>query len=352
MTVREMHIEINQSTQKVAANATRKFLYQEIDWVLNKVFNRFSQLSLKPKLNAQGKPTGAYTVDQLRLDAIRNLIVTNREVVSDLTTPKRSKHVLPSNYMYLLSDQSQLLTDCGTSAAIDTALTLQFIELPEATGVGPYFSSFSITVNGVTVSIPADLEQYHNYTATTNKADISFIVGFILYKLRAQGVEAYWEKYDTTYRQNCIIVPNGTGISLSYNGVPISGNVTSTVRDVPAQSITTEGLFRANRLEESANIPELQQTAFYQSSMQSPISELENNVLWVYNGKNFTVTKVILSYIRKPKPISIILGSDCEIAEEFHQTICDLATEYLLNRMQDKDGATLSTLDLENRVIL
>ena len=351
MTVREMHIEINQSTQKVAANTTRKFLYPEIDWVLNKMFNRFIQLSLKPKLNAQGKPTGAFTVDQLRVDALRNLIVTNKELISDLTISKRSKHILPSNYMYLLSDQSHLLTGCGTSIATDVPITLQFIRLPEATGPGPYFSSFSITVNGTTISIPGSLEQYHKYTATTNKADISFIIGFILYKLRAAGVEAYWEKYDTIYKQNCIIVPDGTGITLSYNGTTVTSN-TSTVVDTMKKVITTEGLFRANRLEESANIPELLQTAFYQSSMQSPISELENNVLWVYNGKNFTVTKAIVSYIRKPKPISIILGSDCEIAEEFHQTICDMSTEYLLNRMQDKDGTTLSTLDLENRVIL
>jgi hypothetical protein len=351
MTVREMHIEINQSTQKVAANTTRKFLSQEIDWVLNKMFNRFIQLSLKPKLNAQGKPTGAFTIDQLRVDALRNLVVTNKEISSDLTISSRSKNILPSNYMYLLADQSRLLTDCGTSTTASSIVNLKVINMPEATGLGPYFTSFSITANGKTVSIPGDLEHYNKYQATTNKADISFFIGFILYKLRALGVEAYWEHYDTIYKQNCIIIPDGTGIAVLYNGSAVT-NISIVSKTVATTTITTEGLYRANRLEESANIPELQQTAFYQSNMQSPISELENNVLWVYNGKNFTVTKAIISYIRKPKPISIILGSDCEIAEEFHQTICDMATEYLLNRMQDKDGTTLSTLDLENRVTL
>lgn len=352
MTVREMHIEINQSLQKVAANKTRKFLNEEIDWVLNKMQLRFIQLCLKPKLNAQGKPTGAFTVDQLRQDALRNITVVRKELNGDLSDSKRTKHILPSNYMYLLADNSILLTDCGKEKRADTPIQVQCINLPEASGSTPYFTSFSITVSGATVSIPGSLEQYHQYQGTNNKADISFFIPFILYKLRQQGVEAYWEKYDNIYKQNCIIVPNGTGILLSYNGTAITGNVTTVVKNTITTQLIGEGLEKANRLEESAHVFNLQQTAFYQSSMQSPISELENNVLWVYNGKNFIVTKINVSYIRKPKPISLILGCDCEIAEEFHQTICDLTVEYLMNRIQEKDGVQLSTIDIENRVIL
>ena len=352
MTVREMHIEINQSLQKVAANKTRKFLKEEIDWVLNKIQHRFIQLSLKPKLNMQGKPTGAFTVDQLRQDALRNITVSNREIVSDLSYTGRSKHILPSNYMYLLADSSTILTNCGEDKSANSTVTLQCINLPEAAGPSPYFTSLSITANGITVNVPGDLEQYNQYQSTNNKADLSFIIPFLLYKLRLQGVEAYWEKYDDLFKQNCIIVPNGNNEALSYNGVAITGNVSSILRNVKIAAQEGEGLVRANRLEESTKIFELQQTPFYKSSLESPISELENNILWVYNGKNFTVTKTNISYIRKPKPISITLGCDCEIAEDFHQTICDLTTGYLLNRIQDKDGSQLSTIDLENRVII
>lgn len=313
---------------------------------------RFIQLSLKPKLNLQGKPTGAFTIDQLRQDALRNITVTRRGIDSDISDTVRSKHILPANYMHLLADSSILLTDCGKDKKSSYQVLVQCINFPEALGSAPYFTSLSITVNGVTVSIPGSLEQYHQYQSTTNKADISFLTSFILYKLREQGVEAYWEKYDDIYKQNCLIVPNGAGISLSYNGTAITNNVTTVTKNVTSTELLDGGIEKANRLGESAKVFELNQTAFYQSNMQSPLSELENNILWVYNGKNFIVTKTNISYIRKPKPISLILGCNCEIAEEFHQTICDLTVEYLMNRIQEKDGVQLSTMDIENRVIL
>jgi len=39
MTIREMHIEIEQATQQVAANRGRKWYPEEIDWVLNKIYS-------------------------------------------------------------------------------------------------------------------------------------------------------------------------------------------------------------------------------------------------------------------------------------------------------------------------
>ena len=43
-----MHIEVNQSLQKMAANKTLKFQPSEIDWVLNKMQLRFVENLLRP----------------------------------------------------------------------------------------------------------------------------------------------------------------------------------------------------------------------------------------------------------------------------------------------------------------
>jgi hypothetical protein len=351
MNVIDMHIEVNQSLQKIAANKTRKFLNEEIDWVLNKMQQRFIQLCLKPKLNQQGKPVGAFTVDQLRQDALRNLI-GSKEIACDITNPRKSIAILPADYSYLLDDRSKILTNCGTDTKTTTVNPIRVINLVPHPGVSPYFTTFSITINGKTVSIPADLDSYNKYSSYLNAEDINRFIGLVLYKLREQGVEAYWERYDDIYKQNSILVSGGTGIVLNYSGSTITGNVTTVNKTITTSLITSSGIYAHNRLEESTGIFELLTTAFYKPSIQSPISELQSNRLIVHTDTNFTVTKVEISYIRKAKPISIILGSNCEIAEEFHQTICDLTVEYLKGRMEHSEGVAMISQDIENRIIL
>lgn len=352
MTAREMHIEVNQSLQKVAANTTRKFLNEEIDWVLNKMQDRFIQLSLIPKLNSQGRPTGAFTVNQLRQDALRNITVTGKEIVTDITDNRKCKAILPADYSFLLADQSLILTNCGSDKQNTTNVNLLLIKLPAHTGSGPYFTDLVITIGTTSLSIPTDLDLYHSYTSLKKKEDISLLVPYILYRLRKAGVQAYWERYGSTYEQNTIIVPNGTTSTLSYSGVLITGNTSTKSVSTKTSGIVSTGIKSANRLEESAKIFELLQTSFYKPTIQSPISELESNILSVHTDTSFIVTKVILNYIRKPKPISLILGSNCEIAEEFHQTICDLTVEYLKGRTEHPEGLSLISNDIENRVIL
>ena len=108
----------------------------------------------------------------------------------------------------------------------------------------------------------------------------------------------------------------------------------------------------ANRLESSENVQNLLGTSFYTTSVHSPISELSGNLLYIYYDNSFTVNSCEITYIRKPRILSLFLGSDCELAPEFHPTICDMATEYIKGRLENAQGQQLVERDNETRVII
>jgi len=91
MYVKEMHIEVNQSTQKIAANTTRKLLAPEVDWLLNKNMGRFIESRVTPKKDG----SGGFEIKQFDIDAIRTLLVTGYDVSAYVADPRRVKAFLP-----------------------------------------------------------------------------------------------------------------------------------------------------------------------------------------------------------------------------------------------------------------
>lgn len=62
MNIKAFHIELNQSLQKIAANTTRKFLSEELDWVINKMQDRFIQNKLQPMVKGKRAETSDRSV--------------------------------------------------------------------------------------------------------------------------------------------------------------------------------------------------------------------------------------------------------------------------------------------------
>lgn len=356
MTVLEQHIEINQQLQTVSANKTRKFLTQEIDWVLNKIQDRFIQQSVQPVI-IDGRKTGAYTVDQFRVDALRNLIVSGKVLVAykDLTAqPERSKSYLPYDYMYLLADSSTLINTCrytATPAPSNTQLT--FLKLSQ-TGkpAAPFYATSVLTVNGTVLSIPSGLDQPNQYLGYSKKEEVFALRDWYLAKLRQANIEVYWERYGEYYKQGHFIFVGTapTPLTLVHDGIDATS--TSSLSISRVAYTTTVVTSKDNRLVDSSVVPTLLNTPYYESSLESPISELSKELLYTYYGTNMIVKGTTISYVRKPQPISLTLGLNCELAPEFHQTICDLAVEYLKGTLKDTEGKQSKTQDIETRVVI
>ena len=169
MNALEMHIEINQQLQLVSANRTRKFLTPEIDWVLNKIQERFIRQCLNPIVTAN-RQTNKYTIDEFKIDALKNLVVSGISLTAyqDISGFNRSRSVLPWDYSYLLSDASVLENTCkrvDTLSEVTETVQVTVLKLSQTAKVSaPYYLTSSITVDAVTIQIPQDLDIPNQFT--------------------------------------------------------------------------------------------------------------------------------------------------------------------------------------------
>lgn len=356
MTIKQMHIELNQSLQKIASNTTRKFLSEELDWVLNKMQIRFIQSKLRPDPKVKGK----VSIDQIDADALRNIIVTGQDIITEVLSPTRTRAVLPADYMHLLSDASNIIKECnvptgGQTETISQGITYSIIKTTKSANIAaPYYTGASMTINGTTITIPTDLPTPSQYSGYKSKDDLSELVAYFIMYFATQGYQLYWESVDGLYKPGCFIYW-GTVTTLNWTVDGITTNLLTTImktKDLSNRVDTTLEVYTPNRLEATETIPDLLRTPFYGTSPESPISELAKDYLYVYKDKNFRISGVQINYVRKPRRLSLSLSVDCELAEECHQTICDLATEYIKGRMEDAPGQQLITQDNETRVTL
>ncbi len=345
MNVREMHIEFDQSTQQVASNRTRKYLPEEKDWILTKMQERLIQGSISPKKDG----SGGFEVNQLYADRIRTLIVSSTMLVPYIDAGQdRYKAYLPADYSYLLSDWSYTSILCGGVSPQTGSQSLNLYALRQNLSkkvAPPFYQTMSVGFPKQ-VNIPGDLNFINDYKGYPKAHDVSFLTPLV-----AQVGGYYWERYGDIVKPNCYLYPTTETISPQLH---VDGNdeTSVTVQQLDLTYHVGQGVRTSNRLMPSNKIPFTRDTAFYKTAHYSPISELAGNLLYVYSDNSFIVTQVGVTYIRKCAPISLSLGSNSELPEQFHQQICDLAVEYVKGRLGDVQGMQLAENDNNNRVTL
>lgn len=348
MYVKEMHIEVNQSVQKIAANRTRKLLDDEVDWLLNKNEGRFIQSKVTPKKDG----SGGFEIKQFDIDAIRAIVVRGYEMPAYIADPRSYAAILPGNYRYLISDESiikvaPLDSMMTPQAPIATTLTRNLLLIPVTKSLkvsSPWYNQVQVFINN---GLVFDIQQYTQSRNTTfigfNSVDQVYeISGCILKELAFQKWNVYWERYNGQFFAKTLIIETGPNVltgSIIIDGITtVAQQKTYSIQvvDYPMQPTQDQ----ANRLTASHVVQNLREVAFYRTQPESPISELSGGQLYVYANKYFIVTNCRLSYIRKPRRISLPLGQDCELAPECHQLICDLTVEYIKAMIADPNWQT------------
>lgn len=357
MYIREQHIEVRQGLQKIASNRTRKLLDQEIDWLLNKNYERFVRSKVTP--GKTGK--GGFEILQDDLDAIRPLVRRGVVLPAYLHDDRTVRCPLPGDYAYLTQDESVIKLSPYQGAnllePVSAGGTLHILSIPLKKSqalAGPYYKQVSVTING---NVVFDLGQYalsrdavfNGFTAAN---EIYALPGYILKALIDQKWDAYWEYYGGTYVPKNLIIVNNLPLtgSILVDGVTSPGIATTSnyrTSDFPQVSAKYE----ANRLTASNIVSSLLEVAFFGTQPEFPISELVDKNLYVYTNKTFIVSNAVISYVRKPQRMSLILGTDCELADGYHQLICDLTVEYVKAMIADpnwqvklQDDMTRTTL--------
>lgn len=331
-----MHIEVKLSVQKIAGNRTRKLLDPEIDWLLNKMQDRFIRSKVTPKKDG----SGGFEILQDDLDAIKTLVKTGVVLPAFLTKGhRRVRCPLPGDYAYLTQDESVIKRIANTPPVVTDHIRYGIrLSIHKTAALSGFYKQVILQLNNGVVFDIGQYAQMHDapYNGMSSAEEIYNITGLITQAAIDMGWEAYWEYYQDSYYPKNLIIFGAQGIvgTITIDGrteIPTAGNVTIRSKDIPS----AEAEYQANRLTASNIVSSLLEVAFFGTQPEFPISEIADRSLYVYPNKTFIVTNTVISYVRKPRRISLILGTDCELASEYHQLICDLAEEYFKAMIAD-----------------
>ncbi len=329
LTAQEVHIEINQIIQKITSNAYDKFLPEEIDWIYNKIRDRFILSCVKPKADG----SGGFQVDEAFADYIQTIIERNKELITYKEKTDEAYCLLPSNYNYLLNDRSYVLSDCSTSFTSNTTTSTIYIGkllFSDSTETNSNcYSTFNIVLNN---QIVFNISNYNISDGLNSKNEKFVLIHLVLEVLTKLGFNIYWERYNNIYERDTFLIVSST---ISSGFITID-TVVNNIRNVTSSVQVFNSTFEKevpNRLTKTTALPDVRfNNIFHKTIPNSPISSLANNKIYVfYSEKRFIVNKLIIDHVRKPTKLSLILNNSCELPEIGVLKVCELAGEYIKN---------------------
>ena len=348
-------------------------LSEEIDIELNKTMSRFINTKYS-KGNKYGK---GFEESQKRIDDLRSLVteyeapvVFKEQYSNDFWI---DQFRLPSDYLYLVNQRSELfIEDCEPiDYTLDDSSPTDYFILPFANLHNGTHMAMSIgmmaditnTALGLAMltaiptglTYPADIQQLKDHLLTPGNWGVGF--------------EIYWEMYGQLHHPNSFIVIVDSTVHTWYNWdssvtnavsgsslistlvTPYSG---STGPDDPtfneyvygqhsdntlgAKRIVNEDAtreFAFNKFIQQDDIFKLLDDPFNTTKYTSPLTTIRGEYIDIYTSDIFIIDKVKITYIRKPKRISLPLGIGCELPEHAHQEIVDMTISSILEGISD-----------------
>jgi len=373
MNVVQMHLAIQQGVDKINSLQADMLLSEEIDIELNKSMSRF----LNTKYGKGNKYGKGFEEGQKRIDDLRSLVteysapVTFKEQYNNNTWIDTFR--LPTDYLYLVNQRSEIFTNnCEPIVySVDDTNPLDYFVLPSSSlhngteltdAIGILADINNPTTGSASV---AAFWPFNNYPQ-----DIPQLVDFLLDSNNwGSGIEVYWESYGNLYHPNSFIViidssvhtwfnwDSSVGIQStlvagyfnqndyadtlrnSYAYAQHSDNVSYNKR-LPLSEATKE--FAFNKFIQQDDIFKLLDDPFNTTKHTAPLTTMRGDYIDIYTSDIFIIDKVKITYIRKPKQISLSLGISCELPEHTHQEIVDITVGSILEGISDPRYKTQS----------
>ena len=336
ITWQELHIGFDQEIDKVHSGTVQSFSESEIDWWLNR-----AQLELL-------KPSPV--MEQMGLSSSQRKVDKQEELIKRKTLPMyvytagdfRQYAFLPSDYLYLESDASNLVYNCNgvNQTPQSKELKIAYLPFPNDPGSTPFYTGFKIwldtdtpiydiSLNPSTFNDIADLDL--KYLVTNDAFDT-------LKDNVVDGLEVYWEKFGNVYRKNTLIFVSSSSTpptTLKWGwaiGVPEANIVFSTLSLLEMPTITTKiDYFKPNRELPLDREHEIRVHAFGKTSYKSPISRLYQGNIEVHINTTFNVVSVEIEYVRVPKRINHLVEQGSELNANMHPELVTLAVSLALD---------------------
>jgi hypothetical protein len=331
MNVLEQHIDINLAAQKINSNYYRQLTDSEIDWLLNKHVGRFMKDRIKQDTDSLG-----FDATEVDMDALRTLVVLDRQLPTFHIEDDATRAELPGDYAFLIDDFSDSIPKCDTAkykqatTFKDAIVYIYSYPLIQSTTTAPFYKAMSFKLNNSDVFSVSGLTGLDTANELFTVRD--YIMGQLSNYVRIQlldnpafNIDFYWERFGSFYSPNSFLAVSTTQQSVT-NSITIDGTVTNATENTITRNFVPQvsgGKLCANRLVRGHFRSNLRTSAFARTSSDSPISALNGNQVKIYHDGKFIISKLKVSYIRKPAKISLFLNQNCDLAEEFHNEIND-----------------------------
>ena len=304
-TIKELHIEIEQRIQQITSNRYGSMPPQFYDMMLNRTAIKYIQSKSNRKTNYKGE---GLEDSMKRVEDFQSL---KREtawlpVLTKDDDTSRGFVLLPSNYLKFISSTSYYKYTKNITKTLgsnDTNFKNVYYKV--------YNLNSSTKINGINmpdwkskfdsdVELPKYLVEYfydelNSITDSTKSPDIKF--------------DVYWEHFNDRYYANSIIVTSNS----NFDGNS-AVNYTDKYFKITADSYSENDLIASENIRAALNNPYSKKNRHL-----NPITELINDKLYVYQGQDFCVGEIKITYIKKPRLFSYDLDqmSDMTITPEF-----------------------------------
>ena len=308
MNVGFMHIAIQQGVDKINSLQADMLLPEEIDIELNKSQMRF----INTKYGKNNKYREGFEQSQKRIDDLRSLVkeysapVVFKEQYNNNIWVDQFR--LPSDYFYLVNQRSELFIDnCKTIVySLDDNTPSSYFVMP--------------------------IEHLHNGSAMISNLSMFADpenpgLGTQLLHANA-GVFVY--PTDVQAYKDFLINPTNFASGVVYGQYVLNG---LGAKRLPPSGSQRQYAF--NKFSQQDDIFKLLDDPFNTTKRTSPLTTIRGEYIDVYTNDIFIIDKVKITYIRKPKEISLSLGVSCELPEHTHQEIVDMAVSSILEGISD-----------------
>ena len=383
-----MHLAIQQGVDKINSLQADMLLSEEIDIELNKSMSRF----INTRYGKNNIYQKGFEQSQKRIDDLRSLV---REYSASVTFKEQynnefwvDKFRLPSDYLYLVNQRSELfLNDCTPigwyledntpTAYFILPLTHLYINpvtgLPVVGTVSGFVASFQMIAdpNNLTYGQIGTSLTFSQMTANmyTYPQDLETVRTELIDPINwSSGFEWYWEVYGTLNVPGSFIIIVDTSVHPWFNwdaSNPVTTNTTLVTQLIGGFDGVTTGWtdptnptvyaqytdtalgakrrvsneenteYAFNKFIQQDDIFKLLEDPFNTTKYTSPLTTMRGQYIDIYTSDIFVIDKVKITYIRKPKRISLSLGVSCELPEHTHQEIVDRTVSSILEGIND-----------------
>jgi len=360
MNVLEMHIAWKQGMDRIHSEKNDQFLPQEIDIELNRAMQRFiDQRYGRNNIYQEGFEQSQKRIDELRslLVEYEGPVVFKEEVL--IGEIFADSFQLPNDYMYLVNQRSKIYLDNCKD------INFSYEQIPPQYYFTFSLQNFFVDENGpqflkgirmetpsqqtVTVWEPSQQLLDSGYVPTQYPENTTVLVNDILANSQP-GFQVFWQSYNQLdFPGQFIVVVDDTfpfvqaqitqlvaydELLTTVNSTPLRElNMSGQTRRVPIGDVQTKHVL--NRFSQQDDVYRLLKDPFNTTFEKEPLTTIRDSFIDVYTNSIFIIDSVKITYIRKPLPISISLGYDCELPEHTHQTIVDMAVASVLERTSD-----------------